>query len=125
MTFVFTRIDAAVAMRVEDDFPKGRRWCVRLHEKGGNRHEMPAHHNLEAYLDSYIETAKIREDGKPPHFRSAASRTGVLTENSMHRVDAWRMIQRRASNLCTLVRIGRHAFRATGVNAYPSGLKQI
>ena len=23
-------------------FPKGKRWWVRLHEKGGKRHEMPA-----------------------------------------------------------------------------------
>jgi hypothetical protein len=22
-------------MRVEDYYPKGKRWCVRLHEKGG------------------------------------------------------------------------------------------
>jgi hypothetical protein len=35
-------------------YPKGKRWWVRLHEKGGKRHEMPAHHNLEAYLDAYI-----------------------------------------------------------------------
>jgi hypothetical protein len=48
MTFAFARIGAVVAMRVEDYFPKGKRWWVRLHEKGGKRHEMPAHHNLEA-----------------------------------------------------------------------------
>ena len=45
MTFAFARVGAAVAMRVEDYFPKGKRWWVRLHEKGGKRHEMPAHHN--------------------------------------------------------------------------------
>jgi hypothetical protein len=45
---------------------KGKRWWVRLHEKGGKRHEMPAHHNLEAYLDAYIEAAKIRDAGKAP-----------------------------------------------------------
>ena len=33
-------------------YPKGKRWWVRLHEKGGKRHEMPAHHNLETYLDA-------------------------------------------------------------------------
>src|ERR1700682_5036600 len=42
MTFAFARIDAVVAMRVEDYYPKGKRWWVRLHEKGGKRHEMPA-----------------------------------------------------------------------------------
>src|SRR5208283_1479970 len=52
MTFAFARIGATVAMRVEDYYPKGKRWWVRLHEKGGKRHEMPAHHNLEAYLEA-------------------------------------------------------------------------
>ena len=37
MTFAFARIGAVVAMRVEDYFPKGKRWWVRLHEKGGKR----------------------------------------------------------------------------------------
>ena len=118
MTFGFARIGAAVAMRVEDYYPKGKRWWVRLHEKGGKRHEMPAHHNLEAYLDAYIEAAGIREGGKAPLFRSAAGRTGALTENPMNRVDAWRMVQRRAADLGTRVRIGCHTFRATGITAY-------
>jgi hypothetical protein len=38
----FARIGAVVAMRVEDYYPQGRRWWMRLHEKGSNRHEMPA-----------------------------------------------------------------------------------
>ena len=99
MTFAFARIGAVVAMRVEDYYPNGKRWWVRLHEKGGKRHEMPAHHNLEAYLDAYIEAAGIRDGGKAPLFRSAAGRAGALTDKPMHRVDAWRMIQRRAADL--------------------------
>ena len=97
MTFAFARVGAVVAMRVEDYYPNGKRWWVRLHEKGGKRHEMPAHHNLEAYLDAYIEAAGLRDAGKAPLFRSAAGRTGALTDKPMHRVDAWRMIQRRAA----------------------------
>jgi site-specific recombinase XerD len=97
MTFAFARIGAVVGMRVEDYFPKGKRWWVRLHEKGGKRHEMPAHHNLEAYLDA----AKIRDNGKAPLFRSAVGRNGVLTDKPMNRVDAWRMVpapRRRSRN---------------------------
>ena len=46
MVYSFARISAAVAMQVEDYFANGKRWWVRLHEKGGKRHEMPAHHKL-------------------------------------------------------------------------------
>ena len=118
MTFAFARIGAVVAMRVEDYYPKGKRWWVRLHEKGGKRHEMPAHHNLEAYLDAYIEAANLRDAGKAPLFRSAIGRTGALTDKAMNRVDAWRMIQRRAAELGLRVKIGCHTFRATGITAY-------
>ena len=48
MTYAFGRISAVLGMRVEDYYPQGKRWRIRLHEKGGKRHEMPAHHNLEA-----------------------------------------------------------------------------
>jgi site-specific recombinase XerD len=46
MTYSFARVSAAVAMDVEDYHPKGKRRWVRLHEKSGKRHELPAHHNL-------------------------------------------------------------------------------
>jgi site-specific recombinase XerD len=118
MTFAFARISAVVAMRVEDYYPKGKRWWVRLHEKGGKRHEMPAHHNLEAYLDAYIKAAGIGDQGKSPLFRSAAGRTGAPTETPMNRVDAWRMIQRRAADLGMRIKVGCHTFRATGITAY-------
>jgi integrase/recombinase XerD len=47
-----------------------------------------------------------------------AVRSGALTVNRMNRVDAWRMIQRRAVDLGTRVKIGCHTFRATGITAY-------
>jgi integrase/recombinase XerD len=79
---------------------------------------MPAHHNLEAYLDSYIEVAGIRDGGKTSLFRSAADRSGTLTDKPINRGDAWRMIQRRAADLGTRVKIGCHTFGATGITAY-------
>jgi site-specific recombinase XerD len=117
MTYAFARIGAVVAMRVEDYFANGKRWWVRLHEKGGKRHEMPAHHKLEAFLDEYIKAAGIGDHGKSPLFRSARGRTGDLNGDAMHRVDAYRMIQRRAAELGLKVKIGCHTFRATGITA--------
>jgi integrase/recombinase XerD len=121
MTYALARVGAVVSMRVEDYYPLDKRWWVRLHEKGGKRHEMPAHHNLEAYLDAYIDAAGVREEKKTPLFRSAAGRTGTLTSTVMNRVDAWRMVQRRAAELGMKGRIGCHTFRATGITAYLEG----
>ena len=36
----------------------------------------------------------------------------------MHRIDAWRMIQRRAAATGLKVHINCHTFRATGITAY-------
>ena len=118
MTFTFARVGAVVDMRVDDYYPQGKRWWVRLHEKGGKRHEMPAHHTLEAYLDAYLDTAGIRDSGKSPLFRSAVWHSGMLTDKAMHRIDAYRMIQRRAAAMGLKARINCHTFRATGITAY-------
>ena len=118
MTYAFARIGAVVAMKAEDYYPEGKRWWVRLHEKGGKRHEMPAHHKLEAFIDQYLAAAGIREDGKGPLFRSAVGKTGVLTDKPMNRVDAYRMVRRRTAEAGFKVKLGCHVFRATGITAY-------
>jgi integrase/recombinase XerD len=118
MTYAFARIGAVVAMRVDDYYPEGKRWWLRLHEKGGKRHEMPAHHKLEAYIDDYLAAAGIRDDGKTPLFRSALGRTGRLGDAAMHRIDAYRMIRRRTAEAGFRVKLGCHVFRATGITAY-------
>jgi hypothetical protein len=39
-------------LRVDDYNQYGKRWWFWLHEKGGKRHEAPAHHNAEAYIQA-------------------------------------------------------------------------
>ena len=60
MVYSFARVGAVVAMNVEDYHQSGKRWWLRLHEKGGKRHAVPAHHNAEAYLDAYIEVPRCQ-----------------------------------------------------------------
>jgi integrase len=55
---------------------------------------------------------------RAPLFRSAAGRTGTFTATAMNRIDACRMVQRRAEDLGMKIRIGCHTFRATGITAY-------
>jgi integrase len=62
----FARISAIVALQVEDYFANGKRWWLPLHEKGGKRPEMPAHHKLERFLDEYLAAAGIRDGGETP-----------------------------------------------------------
>ncbi len=47
---------------------------LRFREKNGKVNEIPCHHKLEAYLDSYIEAAGIGDDRKGPLFRTAMGR---------------------------------------------------
>ena len=68
MTYSFARISAVVGMKVEDYFPNGKRWWVRLYEKGGKVHEMPAHHKLEHYLDEYLAAAGYPGSGEVSPF---------------------------------------------------------
>jgi site-specific recombinase XerD len=118
LVYTFARVSAAIAMRVGDVYIQGKRTWVRLHEKGGKRHEMPAHHNLEAYLDDYITAAGLATDPKGPLFRSTVGRSGELSERPLHQPDVYRMIGRRAAAADIRTRIGCHTFRATGITEY-------
>jgi site-specific recombinase XerD len=117
MVFSFARITAALGMRVEDYYTEGRRGWFRLHEKGGKRHEVPAHHNAEDYLDAYLAVVGIAGEKKTPLFRTI-DRHGRLTDRPMHRNDALRMIKRRAKAAGLSEAVCCHTFRATGITAY-------
>ena len=119
LVYSFARISAALHMNVEDYYPQGKRWWVRLHEKGGKQHDMPAHHLLEAYLDAYVKAAGIGAEKASPLFRTLGGRgRKELTGERMTRQDARRMIVRRALKAGILTRLGCHTFRATGITVY-------
>ena len=118
MVYTFARVGAALGMKVGDYFIQGRRGWVRLHEKGGREHEVPCHHNLEGYLDTYLEASGIGGDPEGPLFRTVAGRSGALTSRSLWQQDAYRMIQRRVRASCIGTRVNNHTFRATGITAY-------
>ena len=74
MVYTFARVGAMAGMNVEDYYPQGKRWWIRLHEKGGKLHEVPAHHKLEEFLDTYIEAAGFWEQKKGSLFRTTRGR---------------------------------------------------
>lgn len=118
MVYSFARVGAVVGMNKEDYFQNGKRWWLRLHEKGGKRHEVPAHHNAEAYLDAYLEAAKSESWAKKAPLFRTLSREKSLTEARMTRTDVLRMVKRRAEEALLPDSTCCHTFRATGITAY-------
>ena len=119
MCYSFARVSAVVGMNVEDYYQQGKRTWIRLHEKNGKFHEVPAHHNAEKYLDEYIAAAGIDDQKKEPLFRSVIGKTYALGTPRMSRTDIFRMIKRRALVAgINADRICCHTFRATGITAY-------
>ena len=118
MVYSFARIGAVTGMTVEDVYTQSRRLWVRLHEKGGKRHEMPCHHNLEQYLHAYIDAAGIAGDAKDPLFRTIDRSSKTLSRRPLPQANAYAMVQRRAFAAGIATKIGNHTFRATGITAY-------
>lgn len=118
LIYTFARVSAAIGMTVADYYVQGRRSWVRLHEKGGKRHDMPAHHLLETYMDAYLADTGLAADKAASLFPTVAGRTGQLTDRRMTRTDALRMIWRRAAAAGIATELGCHSFRATGITVY-------
>jgi integrase/recombinase XerD len=117
MLYSFARVGAVVSMKVEDYYHVGKRSWLRLHEKGGKLHEVPAHHNAQEYLDAYLEAAEIKEAKKVPLFQTV-NRHRELTGKALHRNDVLRMLRRRVEKVGISAPISPHSFRATGITVY-------
>jgi integrase len=89
MVYSFARIGAALSTKVEDVYVQNRRLWVRLHEKGGKRHEMPCHTILKPTftpISTEAASPAIRRGRRsapsaaaPASSRQRHSRSGTLT----------------------------------------------
>jgi hypothetical protein len=91
---------------------------VRLREKGGKRHAMPCHHNLEEYFTAYLGGADLRGDRKGPLFCTIGRGTSQLTRTVLPQANTYAMIRRRATAAGIETKLANHSFRATGITAY-------
>ena len=60
MLYSFARVSAVIGMRRQDYFRQERRGWLRLHEKGGTRHDVPAHHRAAEALSRRLVLAMIK-----------------------------------------------------------------
>ena len=91
---------------------------MRLHEKGGKRHEMPCHHTSMSTFMRMSTPRGSRVMIKSGSFRTTVGRSGALSERPMRQGDVYRMIGRRAAAAEVWTKIGCDSFRATGITEY-------
>ena len=118
MVYSFARVSAVIGMRRQDYFRQERQGWLRLHEKGGKRHDVPAHHRAEEAVEAYL-AAGVVEDAKAPLFQSV-DRAGRLSGRPLARRAVLAMIKRRAAAVGLPATTCCHTFRATGITAYLS-----
>ena len=106
MLYSFARVSAVIAMRKQDYFRQERHGWLRLHEKGGTRHDVPAHHRAAE------APAALFQSVDPPGRR--------LTGRALSRRLVLAMIKRRAAAAGLPPSTCCHTFRATGITAYLS-----
>ena len=119
MLYSFARVSAVLGMRRQDYFGQGSRGWLRLHEKGGKRHDVPAHHRAAAALDAYVEAGGL-EEPKAALFQTIDPAGRRLTGRALDRRLVLAMIKRRSAAAGLPPSTCCHTFRATGITAYLS-----
>jgi integrase len=117
MVYGFARVSPLIAMDVKDYLAHdGGRW-LRLHEKHGMPHEVPAHRKAQDYLDAYIAGTGIAGAPDPALWRTMAKDRSV-SDRRMSRMDVYRAVRRRADNANLGAAATCRNLRAAGLSAY-------
>ena len=96
MLYSFARVSAVIGMRRQDYFRQECQWWLRLHEKGGTRHDVPAHHRAAEALDDYLARAGL-DAATAALFQSVDPAGRRLTGRALSRRLVLAMIKRAAA----------------------------
>ena len=118
MLYSFARISAVLGMYRDDYRMRGSQAWLRLHEKGGKRLDIPAHHLAALALDAYIAAGALTDSHDAPLFQSIDGRRDRLTGSRLQRRNALQMVKRRALSAGVSAETCCHTFRATGITSY-------
>ncbi len=113
MMYTAARVGAVAKLRRRDFYTDGRQWYLRFDEKGGRQRDIPCRHDLQGYIQDYIDAIADSLDADEPLFRSVRGRTRQLAAWACQSKDIHRMVKRRlkATGLPTILTC--HSFRAT------------
>ena len=91
-TAAAARVGALAKLSREDYFTDGRQFYFRFDEKGDKQRVIPARHDLQLMVESYLGVCGD-SDPASPIFRTAAGRTGVLSHHPMTANDMLRWLE--------------------------------
>jgi site-specific recombinase XerD len=114
-TLIYTAVRAGAVARltVGDLLDEGTQFSLRFAEKNGKRRTIPLRHDLQQFLQSYLNEACIHMAAKDaPLFRAARGKSGKLSERPLLALDVYRMLKRRLKAAALPTNISPHSFRS-------------
>lgn len=120
--FSCARLGAVVKMKLEDVYEEDGHLLVRLNEKFDNRHYVPCHPDLEAYVSEFLTRASAPSDECDPNpagwlFRRWDKKRKVPTGRPLTRLVSYRMVKRHTKAL-DMAKVTNHSFCATGITTF-------
>ncbi|MBA4065645.1 MAG: integrase [Isosphaera sp.] len=115
LIYTAVRVGAVARLALRDLRHDGTQWSLRFAEKGGKSREIPVRHDLEGILFDYLAAAGAQAGGSGPFFRSAAGRTGRLTDRPLAAADMGRLVKRRLRDAQLPGHLSPHSFRVATI----------
>ena len=89
---------------------------LHFSEKGGKSREIPARHDLQEYIDTYITAAGLAGAHKDtPLFQRGVKKQRLLNGTAMNGDDIYRMMKRRLKDFGMPLLYSPHSFRVTTI----------
>jgi site-specific recombinase XerD len=114
LIYTAVRVSAVAALKRSDFYDIGSQHCLRFSEKGGKSREIPCRHDLQLFLQQYIEAAGITDKNSALFF-TTRGRTKTLTNRAITSGDIARMMKRRCRQINLPPQFSPHSFRVTTI----------
>ena len=116
MIYTACRAGAVAKLRRGDYHGRPGSMSLRFREKGGNHQSIEVRHNLEQWIDAYIEQARIKTAPKDSAlFRPMVRKEQRCQAKSMHANDVCRMVKRKMAQAELREELSAHSFRVATI----------
>lgn len=116
MIYTACRAGAVAKLRRGDFQGRPGNMSLRFREKGGNHQSVEVRHDLEQWIDEYIERARIKTAIKDtPLFRPLVRKEQRVQAKFMHANDVCRMVKRKMAQAELREVLSAHSFRVATI----------